>query len=125
MRHVLVHNQSRLAAGPVRARYCATFTSRLRGLTFRRSLPDMDGLLLVQKSDSRLDAAIHMLGVFMDLGIAWINSDHEVVDVCLARAWRPFYVPRAPARYVLEVTPARLEDFQVGDKVRFEEIRPD
>jgi uncharacterized membrane protein (UPF0127 family) len=125
LRHVLVHNLSRPTAKPVLARYCATFFCRLRGLTFRHSLPATEGLLLVQKRDSRLDAAIHMLGVFMDLGIAWINSNEEVVDIRLARAWRPMYTPIAPARYVLEISPLRLADFQIGDKIRFEEIRID
>jgi len=107
---------------PVMALYCATFFCRLRGLTFRRSLSAMDGLLLVQKSDSRVDAAIHMLGVFMDLSVTWINSSDVVVDVCMARAWRPMYIPKAPARYVLEISPAHSSDFQIGDKIRFEEV---
>ncbi len=122
MQYVLVHNLSRPMARPVMARYCATFFCRLRGLTFRRSLPATEGLLLVRRSDSRVDAAIHMLGVFMDLAVAWINSSDVVVDVCVARAWRPMYIPKAPARYVLEIPPARSGDFQIGDQIRFEEV---
>ena len=81
--------------------------------------------MLVQKKDSRMDAAIHMLAVFMDLAVVWINTDGDVVDLRLARRWRPIYVPQSPARYVLEMAPDRLADFQVGDKVRIEEIRMD
>jgi uncharacterized membrane protein (UPF0127 family) len=66
-----------------------------------------------------------MLAVFMDLAIVWINTDGDVVDSRLARRWRPIYVPQKPARYVLEMTPDRLVDFKVGDKVKFEEIRLD
>jgi uncharacterized membrane protein (UPF0127 family) len=122
MQYVLVHNLSRPMTKPVMARYCATFFCRLRGLTFRSSLPASEGLLLVQRNDSRVDAAIHMLGVFMDLAVTWINSSDVVVDVCVARAWRLMYIPKAPARYVLEIPLARSGDFQIGDQIRFEEV---
>jgi uncharacterized membrane protein (UPF0127 family) len=120
MRQVLVRNLSCTEARPVSAVYCASFFCRLRGLTFRKQIDAEAGVLLVQGRDSRVDAAIHMLFVFMDLGVAWINEAGAVVDTCLAKAWRPFYAPRQPARYVLEMNPARLVDYHVGDRVRFE-----
>jgi hypothetical protein len=91
-------------------------------LTFRREVKPEEGLLLVQQHDSRLDAAIHMLGVFTDLAITWINSSGEVVDVRLARRWRLVYVPNSPARYILETNLIRLQDFEIGDQVSFEEV---
>ena len=122
MRQVNVKNLNRPGVLPLVAAYCDTFFPRLRGLTFRRTVEPERGLLLVQKKDQRLDSAIHMLGVFTDLSIAWINNDNEVVDVCFAKAWRPFYIPKRPCRYVLEMNPARLDDFQIGDRVSFEEV---
>jgi uncharacterized membrane protein (UPF0127 family) len=76
---------------------------------------------LVQSRDSQMDSAIHMLFMWIDLAVVWITNDGEVVDVRLARRWRPAYVPKRPARYVLELPTAHLKDFQIGDKVRFEE----
>jgi uncharacterized membrane protein (UPF0127 family) len=121
MKQVIVHNLDRAHNQPVRVVYCNTFACRLRGLTFRRKLDVEQGLLLVQNRDSRMDASIHMLGVFIDLAIVWINNDYQVVDTCLARRWRMAYVPRHPARYILEIHPERLDDFNVGDKVRFDD----
>jgi uncharacterized membrane protein (UPF0127 family) len=117
---VLVHNLTRPHAHPIQARYCASFACRLRGLTFRRNLPPGQGLLLVQGRDSRMDSSIHMLFVWFDLGIIWINNAQHVVDVRLARRWRPAYLPASPARYVLELSPDRLGDFNVGDQIRLE-----
>lgn len=122
MQQVLVHNLSRSKVKPVLVRYCASFLCRLRGLTFRRSITPYEGLLLVQKRESRVDSAITMLGVLTDLAIVWINSDKEVVEVRLARRWRLAYIPRRPARYVLEMALERVNDFQVGDKVKLEEV---
>ena len=122
MQHVAIQNCSRSLVKPLKARYCASFACRLRGLTFRRSMPLDWGLLLVQERDSRLDSAIHMLAVWMDLAVVWINSNGRVVDTRLAKRWRPAYVPRKPARYVLEMAPERLDDFKIGDQVSFEEV---
>jgi uncharacterized membrane protein (UPF0127 family) len=117
---LIVHNQTRPLTSPIQARYCASYLCRLRGLTFRRSLAPDEGLLLVQQKESRLDTAIHMLGVFMDLTVVWISAAREVVDVRLARRWRLAYVPKAPALYVLELAGERYEEFQPGDRLRFE-----
>jgi uncharacterized membrane protein (UPF0127 family) len=89
---------------------------------FRASLPSDQGLLLVEARDSRLDSAIHMLFVFMDLAIIWINSKQVVVDTVLARAWRPAYTPRQPAKYILEIHPSRLNQFRIGDRIEFENV---
>ena len=122
MLQVAVKNLTKPPKVPLVVDYCDSFFSRLRGLTLRFNLSDEEGLLLVQSRDSRVDAAIHMLGVFIDLAVAWINEAGEVVDVRLARRWRPIYVPKRPARYILEMSPSRLNDFRVGDKVEFVHI---
>lgn len=122
MKEYLIHNLSRPGARPFRAQYCASFLCQLRGLTFRSHLPADWGLLLVQPGDSRLTSAIHMMFMRMDLAVAWINSAGEVVDVRLARAWRPAYIPRRPARYTLEMATSHIDDYHIGDQVRFEEL---
>ena len=120
MNIVTVHNLTHPKSQPLTARYCASFLCRLRGLTFRRSLPPNWGLLLVQSRDSRLDSSIHMLAMWIDLAVVWISNTGEVVDVRLARRWRPAYFPRQAARYVLETSVAYLADFHIGDKVHLE-----
>jgi uncharacterized membrane protein (UPF0127 family) len=84
-------------------------------------LANCEGLLLVQQRDSRLEAAIHMFGMLMDLAVIWINTNMQVVDVRLAKRWHPLYIPKFPARYVLETTPERLQDFKIGDEIQFDE----
>jgi uncharacterized membrane protein (UPF0127 family) len=103
----------------VRARYCNTFASKLRGFTFRRQLGHDEGLVLVEKKDTRTETAIHMLFVWTDLAVAWIDSSHTVVHTVLAKSWRPFYASDRPARYVFELHPDRLGDFRVGQRVEF------
>lgn len=117
MRQVVLHNLTNRTVTPLSLDYCDSFLCQLRGLTFRRFLPENWGLLLVGKRNSRLDASIHMLFMFTDLTVVWINAAFEVVDVRLARRWQPALFPRSPAQYVLETHPERLDDFHVGDRV--------
>jgi uncharacterized membrane protein (UPF0127 family) len=119
MKTINIENKTRPLPSPLHAGYCDSFLCRLRGLMFRSSLAHEQGLLLVEKRDSRFDTSIHMLFVYMDLAVIWINSEKVVVDVLLARSWRPAYASRQPARYTLEIHPERLNEFKVGDRVEF------
>ena len=119
MKIIHLVNKTRPLPAPLQAIYCESFLCRLRGLMFRSSLANDEGLLLVEARDSRLDTAIHMLFVPMDLAVIWINSEYSVVDTVLARSWRPAYVPRRAAKFILEIHPSRLKEFQIGDQVEF------
>lgn len=88
---------------------------------FRSRLSLDEGLLLVEKKDSRLDTSIHMFFVPFDLAVIWINSDMTVVDKANAKSWHPAYFPKAEARYTLEIHPDRWENYQIGDKVEFKD----
>lgn len=98
----------------IRARWCASFACRLRGLMFRRRLEPGEGLLLVEGSAGRTQTAIHMAMVFFPLGVIWLDDDLRVVDKRLALPWRA-YLSSVPARYVLEGDPRVLECVAHGD----------
>ena len=118
---IAIENKTRRIEGVLRIKYCDSFFTQLRGLTFRSRLPRDEGLLLVGKRDSRLDSSIHMFFVSFDLSVIWINSRLQVVDKVLARSWRPAYFSKQPARYVLEIHPDRWGDFEIGDGVEFKD----
>lgn len=118
---IAVENKNRLIQGDLRIKYCDTFLTQLRGLSFRSHLGPDEGLLLVGKRDSRIDSSIHMFFVPFDLSVIWISSTGQVVDKVLARPWRPAYFPKQPARYALEIHPERWGDFEIGDGVEFKD----
>ncbi len=120
MQEIEIINKTTALKSPLAAGYCDSFMCRLRGLTFRRSLPEDWGLVLVEAADGRVSTAIHMLFVWFDLGVIWINDAGTVVDKRLARSWVSFIIPSRPARYVLEVRPERLAEFEIGDQIDFE-----
>lgn len=114
-----IRNTSRSKTLLARAHWCHSFASKLRGFTFRRHLAEDEGLVLVESSDSRVTTSIHMLFVFFDLAVIWVNNEGQVVDTILARPWRPSYLPQAPARYVIEGHPRLLDEVAVGDSIEF------
>ncbi len=122
MKQIKIINQTQPKSEPIVAKYCQSFLCQLRGLMFTASLPKNSGLLLVQGSDSRVNASIHMMFMKMDLAVIWINSNYEVADLVLARRWKFVYLPKKAAKYVLETSVSNLSHFKIGDKVRFEEI---
>lgn len=118
-RQVLVTNQTRSLSEPISAAYYDSFFNRLRGLMFQPGVKRRQGVLLVQERENRIDSAIHMLFCNFELAVIWINSELKVADTCLARRWRPYYMPGKPAKYILETHPDHLPEFQVGDQLTF------
>lgn len=117
---IFIQNIDKPLKAPARVRFCNSFACRLRGLMFRSHLAQDEGLLLVIERDARLDSSIHMLFVPFDLAVFWINSNMVVVDKVIARSWRPAYFPARAARYILEIHSARLDDYEIGHKVEFQ-----
>ncbi len=87
---------------------------------FRNAIDNNGGLLMVQGTESRANASIHMFFVGMDLGVIWLDVSQKIVDKQLAKSWQPFYTPAFPAKYILEIHPGRLPEFELGDILNFE-----
>lgn len=75
---------------------------------------------MVQTVEDRLNAAIHMLFMNFDIAVIWLDRNLTVVDAQFARRWRPAYTPSRAAKYVLEIHPSRLNDFQLNDRILIE-----
>ena len=88
---------------------------------FKKSIPDDQGLLLVQSTDNKINASIHMMFMMIDLTVVWINSELTIVDRVFAHRWKLAYFPKYPAKYVLETGISHINDFNIGDKVSFED----
>jgi uncharacterized membrane protein (UPF0127 family) len=84
---------------------------------FRSHLDPQEGLLLVEKHESRISTSIHMFFVPFDLAVFWISSDFTVVDKTIARSWHPFYFPISAATFTLELHPERFSDYEIGDRI--------
>jgi uncharacterized membrane protein (UPF0127 family) len=121
MRIVEIKNSNRPLKRPIYAKYCDGFFCWFRGLMFRRYLEPEEGLLRVGKKENYRDSTIHMLFMFMNLTVVWLDATQRVVDVKFARVWRLFYAPQSPAQYVIELPADRFDEFQMGDQLHIDE----
>jgi uncharacterized membrane protein (UPF0127 family) len=89
----------------------------LLGLMFHRALSEQQGVWLDMDRQTRFGSAIHMLFVFFPIAVFWLDRQGNVVDKTLAHPLIPFYMPRRPARYVVELHASRLPMADVGDRL--------
>jgi len=105
----------------VHVQRCDSFFSRLRGLMFTSELPADGGILLADKAESRSNSAIHMFFMGYDITVLWLDKNRVIVDKAQAKRWRPFYMPKQPAQYVVELHRDRYDDYVIGEKMSWEE----
>ncbi len=98
-------------------KYCDTFLSKLAGLMFSKEMKPDHGLMIVEQIESRMNTSIHMLFMNYDITVLWLDKEMVVVDKTLAKKWFPVYIPKKPAKCVLELHSSRYSEFQIGDKL--------
>lgn len=104
-----------------RVRWCSSFLCHLRGLMFRASLPIDEGLLFVTKREGIAHATIHMFFMRFPISVIWLDKHGTIVDVALAKPWRPAYAPKRAAQYYLEANVHLLDRLKVGDRISFDQ----
>jgi uncharacterized membrane protein (UPF0127 family) len=90
---------------------------RARGMMFRRTLGTEQGIWMDMDCTTRILSSIHMMFVFFPLAVFWLDRHGVIVDKILARPFRLMYIPRAPARFVLELHWTKLGLADLGDKL--------
>ena len=103
----------------VNVKYCDTFFSKFKGLTFSKELKPDHGIIIVEKNESSLTTAIHMMFMNFDITVLWLDKDMVVIDKVLAKRWVPYYASAKPAQYVVELHHSRFSDYSIGDKLVF------
>ncbi|MGB9673341.1 MAG: DUF192 domain-containing protein [Anaerolineales bacterium] len=116
---ISINNKNRPLRHPLQLKVCNNFNTRLKGYLFSPPPKIDEGLIFDFRSSSRINSAIHMLGVPFPLAIIWLDERKIVVDKCIAYPWKLAYIPRLAARYVIECSPERMEDFEINDAVTF------
>lgn len=107
---------------PLRGKLCTGFFERFRGLMFDRDLPRNECIILDEGTESKLNTSIHMFFMFYDITTVWADKNWKVVDIKIARKWKPYYAPTHPARYVLEARTEWFEAFHKGDQLRISNV---
>jgi uncharacterized membrane protein (UPF0127 family) len=103
----------------VNVKYCDNFLSRFIGLMFSRELKPDYGLIIVEKNESRINTAIHMMFMNYDITVLWLDKRMVIVDKTLAKKWVPIYSSKKPAQYVIELHRSKFSEYSIGNKLTF------
>jgi uncharacterized membrane protein (UPF0127 family) len=95
------------------------FFSKFMGLMFMKSIDSSSGIILAETFESILNTSIHMLFMNFDICAVWLSKELIVIDVKHAKRWRLAYIPKHPAKYVLETHISQLGNFSIGDQLTF------
>lgn len=115
MQSFIIKNKTNRSAASLHLGICDTFLTRLKGLMFTRSIPVDGGLLFINPAEDRVNSAIHMFFMSIDLTIIWLDSSYTVVDKVLAHRWITLAGPSKNAKYIIETHTDRFDDYNCGD----------
>ncbi|MDI9624315.1 MAG: DUF192 domain-containing protein [Methanothermobacter sp.] len=96
-----------------------TFISRFKGLMFKKNIKK--GLLLeMPEGRGRGGSSIHMFFMRIPLDVIFLDSEKRVVDLATLKPWQ-IYIPKKPARYIIEFPKGIIEDSgtSIGDTIEF------
>jgi uncharacterized membrane protein (UPF0127 family) len=113
-------NETSSSTKGVKVQYCDTFLSKGLGLMFRKNLPVDEGIMLANQRSSRIDAGIHMFFMHFDITVLWLDQNLVVVDKALARKWRPVYLPKRPAQFIIELHQDQFDRYHIGEGLYLE-----
>ena len=106
----------------IEAEVADTAPKKIKGLMFRESLAEENGMLFLFDDDGY--HAIWMMNMSFPIDIVWINSDYKIVDIVKdaqpCKIFCPSYKPKEKARYVIEVNAGFTDkhSIKIGDKVK-------
>jgi uncharacterized membrane protein (UPF0127 family) len=101
----------------VNVKYCDTFWSKFIGLMFSRELKPDHGVILVENNETRINSAIHMMFMNYDITVLWLDKQMVIIDKVLAKKWVPFYIPKKPAQYIVEIHQSKYSEYSIGEKL--------
>jgi uncharacterized membrane protein (UPF0127 family) len=96
-----------------------SYFSKLKGLMFKKKL-DYVFVLTLTKSKYRFLSSIHTLFMRFTIDIVFLDKSKAVFEIAQLSPWK-LYIPKKPARYVLEMKEGSIETNQIaiGDKLDF------
>lgn len=88
-----------------------------RGLMFRHSLDDNEGMLFIYPAEG--NHRIWMKNTRIPLAVFWLDGSARIINKQLLTPCRilncPVYQAAKPSQYVLELHPSALSKFQLGE----------
>ncbi len=92
----------------------------IKGLMFSKKLEKNKGVILdlgIEKE--RIFSSVHMLFVFQELDIIFLNDKLQIVDKVRLKPFELNYTPKGKTRFIIETNSKIISNLKVGDKLQF------
>lgn len=93
-----------------------TSAKRALGLMMKRTI---EPLLFDLGKEAKNSCAMHTFFMLRTIDMVFLNSEKKVVDIKKAKPFKPLIIPKAPARYVIELPEGMSKMFELGQWVEF------
>jgi len=114
----LIHNKKNILKDMV---YATSIGRIARGLMLTGKIGVDRGICMkIPISDSKYNASVTMAFCFLPMDILFVDSEMTVVDKVCLKPWKMSYIPKKPARYVIESSKNKFSKIKIGDKIRIE-----
>ena len=90
-------------------KFAKNFFERLIGLMFKKNV-DYALIFYLQK-ESRINAAIHTMFMFMQIDVLFLNDKKRIVDIKQKMKPWSFYIPKRKAKYIVEIPSGIIKNF--------------
>lgn len=102
-----------------KTKFANTYFKRFKGLMFEKKENFDYALIFEFPFESRIKTSLHMLFVFFEINVVFLNSKKEVVDKTTLKPWTINYTPKKPAKFVIEAPIKTFEKIKNKDKINW------
>ena len=102
-----------------KTKHAKTIYEQTRGLMFLKHKNFDFALIFHFKSKSRFLNSIHMFFVFFPILAIFLDENKIVVDKKILKPFYPFYTPKRPCKYLIELPQKYNNKIAIGNKLNW------
>ncbi len=100
-------------------RVADTSSTRARGLMFKAENNFDYALVFEWKKLGRATRSLHMLFVFFEIGVLFLDEKKRVVEKAVLKPWRLNYTPRHACQTIIVLPKELISKVKIGDKLQW------
>ena len=116
----MLYNKTKKQKIIEKVRHARGFLGMLKGLMFEKKERFDYALVFELPVEDRLSASIHTFFVFFPIDVVFLDNEKKVVDIAKnLKPFAPFFVPKKPAKYFIELPNGKTAGIERGNTIEW------